>query len=481
MTLSAYLRLLRARWSTVALLTVLGVAVAGVLVLATPPRYEARSQLFVAANTDGGDIAALSQGGAFVQQRVRSYTDLVTSPGVLEPVVATLGLPQTAAELAADVQASSPLDTVLIDITVTAADPRRAADVANEIARRFPETVDRLETAPGRAASPVNVEVTREAVPPRAPAAPRPALLLVLGLLVGLGLGVGAAVLRDGLDRTLPTRAALAELTGLPVLGTVADDARARSSTVLAVDDVSAAAEAYRRLRTNIRYLSVDRSLRSLVVTGSLPGEGKSTTAANLAVALARAGQPVALLDADLRRPSVADLFALPGGIGLTSVLIGDVALTDALQVWRPDLPLRILTAGPLPPNPSELLSSSRMAALVEELTDGGHTVVIDSPPLLPVTDAAILARVTDGALLVVRARSTRSDQVLAAIESLAAAGAPLLGTVLTRTPERISRYAPSGHPSSARAPSGHPSSPAGIPTARHATRSPRAETSLPT
>jgi polysaccharide biosynthesis transport protein len=439
-TIADYLRLLRARWTTLALLASLGLLAAAAAARLQTPVYEASSQVFVSAGS-GSDLGQLSQGGSFVQQRVKSYTDLVGSPALLQPVIDQLGLATTPADLAHAVHASSPLDTVLVDITVRDASPLRARDLADAVALQFPRLVARLESQGGRATSPVSVSLTRAAVTPQHPVSPRTALDLVLGLLVGLGLGVGTAVLRESLDTTVTDRSEIAGLTGAPVLGSVPDDPLGAAAPLITSDGFSPRAEAYRQVRTNIRFLSVDRRLGSLVVTGSVPGEGKTTTAANLAIALAQGGEPVLLVDADLRRPAVADLFGLPGGVGLTSVLIGDVPLESAVHLWRHDLPLEVLTAGPVPPNPSELLSSERMGELIRAYVAAGRTVIVDSPPLLPVTDAAVLARVTDGALLVVRTASTRADQVAAAAESLRTVGAGLLGVVLTRTPRHQSAY----------------------------------------
>ncbi len=172
-------------------------------------------------------------------------------------------------------------------------------------------------------------------------------------------------------------------------------------------------------------------------MTSSVPSEGKTSTACNLAIALAQAGENVVLIDADLRRPTIADVFTLSSGVGLTSVLLGDVPIDDALQPWRDDLPLRVLTAGPIPPNPAELIGSTRMKALITHLADRGATVVLDSPPLLPVTDAALLARASDGALVVTRAASTHTEQLAAASEALRIAGATVLGVVLNRVPRK--------------------------------------------
>ncbi|HEY6798845.1 MAG TPA: polysaccharide biosynthesis tyrosine autokinase [Kineosporiaceae bacterium] len=438
MTITQYLRLIREQWLAVVLLTVLGVLGAGLYSWLATAQYQASAELFVSTSgAVGDDVTALTQGSTFTQQRVKSYADLITSPGVLDPVIRDLRLETTADALAEHVTATSPLDTVLLEITVTDTSPQRAADVANAISSEFPSLVNTLETPIGAKASPVRVSVTRAALPPRAPISPRTTLNLALGLLVGLGLGVGLAVLRDSLDRTIGSRTQLGELANAPVLGTVGDDPSTARAPLITRDTFSPRAEAFRQLRTNISFLSVDHRIGSFVVTGSVQGEGKTTTAANIAVALAQNGDHVVLIDADLRRPTVADLFGLPSGVGLTTVLLGDAPVDAALQPWRDDLPLRVLTSGPLPPNPSELIGSARMAEVIRTLTDGGCTVVVDSPPLLPVTDAVVLARITDGALLVVRAASTKVDQFATAIESLRTAGAAVLGVVLNRVPKR--------------------------------------------
>ena len=437
MTIAQYVRLLRDQWIVVLLLTVSGTLGASAFSFLVTPVYEAKAQLFVSTSGQSANFGELTQGNTFTQQRVKSYTDLLTSPRVLEPVATTLRLPSSGTDLATKITASSPLDTVLIDITVQDSSPTRAADVANAVAVQFPKFVNELETPAGRSVSPVKVTVTRPATSADAPVSPRTTLNLALGLLVGLGLGVGTAVLRDSLDRTVNGRTQVSQLAGAPVLGTVIDDPQTPSTPLISHDSFSPRAEAFRQLRTNIRFLSVDHRVSSMVVTGSVQSEGKTTTAANLAIALAQSGERVVLIDADLRRPAVAELFGVPSGIGLTTVLLGDTGVDTALQRWRDDLPLFLLAAGPVPPNPSELIGSARMAELVHHLTGHGMTVVVDSPPLLPVTDAAILARVTDGALIVARTGSTKVEQLSTAVDALRTAGAPILGVVLNRVPKR--------------------------------------------
>jgi polysaccharide biosynthesis transport protein len=431
-----FVRLIRERWIPITLLGLLGALGAAGFAWMQAPLYEAHSQLFVSTTT-GGDLGQLAPSDAFSQQRVKSYTDLITSPTVLAAVISRLDLAETPDQLARQVTVSSPPDSVLLDIAVLDPSPARGRDIANSIALEFPRLVDRLENPGGTHRSPVTVTMTREAVTATVPISPRTKLDVALGLLVGLGIGLGTGVLLESLDRSVTGRDQAAQIAGAPMLGAVGDDPGTSTTPLITHDPFCPRAEAFRQIRTNIRFLSVDHAVRSMVVTCSVPAEGKTTVAANLALAIAQTGEPVVLVDADLRRPSVADLLGLSSGIGLTSVLIGRSQLWDALQPWGSDLPLQILTSGPVPPNPSELIGSARMAEVIAALTTAGLTVVIDSPPLLPVTDAAVLARATDGALLVVRAGSTHVDQLASAGAALRQAGAGVLGVVLNRVPRR--------------------------------------------
>lgn len=195
-------------------------------------------------------------------------------------------------------------------------------------------------------------------------------------------------------------------------------------------DPQAAASEAYRVLRTNLQFAGVDQPLRSVLITSATPGEGKSTTAANLAVAFAQSGMEVCLLDADLRRPTIHKLFGVENWRGLTSALINQGGLDAALQ--PSGVPgLTLLTSGPLPPNPAEMLASAQMAALLDELEQRFEMVLIDTPPVLAVTDAAVLAPKADGALLVVRAGRVARQQVVQARAALTAVQARVLGAVL--------------------------------------------------
>jgi len=437
MSLRQYVQVLRARWYIVVVLPLLGLLLAGVYVGTATKKYTAGAQLFVSTSSHT-DLSELSAGGLFVQDQVKSYASVATTPSLTRPVIAQLHLPYTNSQLAKEISASAPLNTVLINLSVTDRDPQRAAAIANAIAIRMTSYIAQIETPIGETNSPVKATVTQQADVPGVPSSPKRNLDLALGLIAGLVVGIGIAVALETLDNRVGGRADLSQLLQAPVVGLIGEDAYVKTKPLIVLDDAfSSRAESFRQLRTNVRFLGVDSLLRSVVVTGSVEDEGKSLTAANLAIALAQSGERVVLVDADLRRPSVATNFGLPAAIGLTSVLVGAATLRESLQTWRDDLPLRVLTSGPTPPNPSELLGSQRLVEVIETLCVDCDIVLFDSPPLLPVTDAALLARATDGALLVSRARSTKVGQVTAAAAALRSADANLLGIIVNRIPRK--------------------------------------------
>ena len=274
------------------------------------------------------------------------------------------------------------------------------------------------------------------AAAPTAPSSPRTTRNALLALAVGLVLGIGAAFLRDYLDDSLKTKGDLERSgSGLPVLGSIptvtgwrrGEPARVASMT----EPTSHVAEAYRTVRTSIQFLELEHSMKALQVTSPSAAEGKTTTVANLGVVLARAGQRVVILCSDLRRPRIHDFFGLQNKVGFTSVLLGDVPLDQALQPVLGEENLRLLASGPLPPNPSELLVSKRAARLFEELQEHTDLLLVDSPPVLPVTDAAALSAHVDAVLVVATSGTTTRKQFAQALELLDRVKAPLIGTIL--------------------------------------------------
>ena len=251
------------------------------------------------------------------------------------------------------------------------------------------------------------------------------------GLLVAYGL----VFLRRQLDTRLRTVADVEAETGASVLGVVPLTPELRGHASRGLDQLGLAAEAFRQVRTNLRFVSVDHAPRSIVVTSANAGEGKSTMSATLARVLGESGQPTVIIDADLRRPMLATIFDRPGSVGLSQLLSGQVRLADALQ--DTDQPnVRLITAGRTPPNPSELLGSQRMHALIDHLAKD-HLVILDAPPLLPVTDAGLLSGMSDGTLLVFAVGRTHKEQARLCAKIMSQVGGHVLGVVLNMAPKK--------------------------------------------
>jgi len=286
------------------------------------------------------------------------------------------------------------------------------------------------------------LSVIQPAVAPTTPISPRPLLNVLLAVVLGVLIAGAVVYLLAYLDDSVQTPEAVEALTGLPTLGTVlrmAGDAKQGEMYRLAtlVYPRSAAAEAYRTLRTNVDFTAVDDPIRTLVVTSAVSGEGKTVTAANLAIAFALAGRRVMLVDADLRRPSIHTIFNLPNTEGLTSLLYSDQANLDTIAHSNLHERLRVVTSGPLPPNPAELTGSERMRKVFERLKATADLVIVDSPPLQAVTDAAVLSSYLDGTILVIDASRTHRATIREAREALAKANARVIGVVLNRVSSR--------------------------------------------
>lgn len=436
MDLRDYLLILRRNWILVAAGILVGLLIGGGASLLIRPTYTAQTQLFVAIQ-GSGTIQELQQGNTFSQARIQSYVTTVSSPAVLQPAIDKLGLGVTPMSIQDRVKATADPNTVLINISVSDESPVQAAALAQAVATSLISTVDQLERPTPTANSVVRLSVIKPATAPPAPSSPNTRLNLAIGAFMGLMLGVGAAVIRNTMDRKVRGEADLRRITDSAILGGIAFDVDAQKKPLLTqVHGQSPRAESFRQLRTNLQFANVSNRANSFVVTSSLPGEGKSTTATNLAIALAEAGQRVCLVDADLRRPMVSEYLGLDRNAGLTTALVGEFDVEDLIQPWGQN-DLYVLTSGQIPPNPSEMLGSPEMKSLVGRLEAMFDCLVIDAPPLLPVTDAAVLSQHVGGVVLVVSAMRTKGQDVERALTALELVGASLLGVVLNRLPTK--------------------------------------------
>ncbi|NEE00176.1 polysaccharide biosynthesis tyrosine autokinase [Phytoactinopolyspora halotolerans] len=436
MDLRSDLRLFREFWKLILAVTIVAMGASAFLTWRDTPQYASDVTMFVSASSAPGDAASAYQGSLLSQQRVTSYSELVRRRHVMDGVIERLELELTPEQLAGKVTASVVSDTSLLTATVRDASPERAQRIANGIGAEFVELVPELESVGEGEQAPVKLTVVSPAALPSSPVSPSPVRNLVLGGVLGMLVGTALALGRRALDTTIKTEERLEETAGAPVLGTVVLDSKDARSPVVDPASYDARAEVFRKIRANLHFVNVDRSHQVILVTSPLPGEGKSMTACNLAVALAEAEKRVVLVGADLRRPSTAGYLGLPGGVGLTSVLLGDASLSQATQYWRDEL-FAVVPSGPVPPNPNAMLASQRMSTVLQELRQEYDVVIVDSSPVIPVADAATLAESCDGALVVVRYGKTRREQLRSAVLTLQHAGAPVLGTVLNMAPRQ--------------------------------------------
>ena len=437
MRFSEYLLVVRKRFILVSAIFLFSVVSALSVTALTTPTYESTTRLFV--STSGNDSASdLLTGNSFTQQRVKSYADIVTSPAVLDNVVAELGLQDISDKLPDNIKATVPLNTIILEITVTDNSPFRAASIANAVASSLEEVVTNLETVDPTLASPVKLSVVQPGQLAKSPAAPRPFINLAVGALVGLALGFGAALLRESLDLRIRSVEDVPAKSGVvSVLGGIVFDPTAEANPLIVhTSPKSTRAEAFRQLRTNIQFIEAAEDRKSIVVTSSIPAEGKSSTIANLAIAMADTGAKVLLIDCDLRKPKMHKYFSIEGAVGLTNLLVGQVEQADVVQRWgRKHLDL--LPAGQIPPNPSELLGSEAMKKFLGKAEEEYDVVLIDSAPLLPVTDAAILSKLAGGIVLVVAVGKTTKPQLSAALGHVESVGGRVLGFIMNKIPTK--------------------------------------------
>lgn len=434
------LRLIRYHWVAVVICAQLGIIAGAALAVVAPREYTASADVFVQV-TGGSSTSDIASTTNFSQQQARNFSAVATRERVLAPVIEKLGLDTTVAQLRDQISTAVPLNSTMITISATDISPDGAAAIANQVAKSLTEAVPGL-TPEVFGESPVSMQVIESATPPSRPSSPNVPLYLFFGLLAGLVAATAMVVIRGLIGTKVHSAEQATEITGAAVVGSIVFDRHAaREPIPLFKESWSLRAEEYRQLRANLRFLQAGEAHKVFVVTSSVPGEGKSTTAANIAVAMAASGMRVALVEADLRRPTLGELLDLTATGGLSSVLSGESPLDAALQPWHGG-ELSVLLAGDTPPNPSELLESPRSREVFDEVRTRFDITIIDSPPLTAVADAAILARHLGGAVLVVGARRVKVRELHHAVDRLHAVGATIDGVVLNfATVSRSRRY----------------------------------------
>jgi succinoglycan biosynthesis transport protein ExoP len=432
--------LLGARWKPMVGGLLLGIAVALAVIQLSTPQYASTATLLVSARNSGA--AATVEANELAIQRMPTYVELARSERVAQDVVDGLQLPLTRDQLLRMVTATVSPGTSLLTIGVTAADPNRAAAVANAIAQRIVARSGELEQpppAPAPAPAPgISAQVVADALPATSPVFPQPVPTVVLGALLGLLAAIVLLVLRRALAPRITHRRQLGRVLQAPVLATVARDRGAgRHPLVVRDEPRGARAEVYRRLRATLQPGSTESAAKVVMVTSPSPGDGSTSVLCNLAYVMAETGQRVLVVEADYDRPRAADWFGVSRAVGLTDVLTGTARLDGLVQPTPGGVD--VISSGGIPANPGQVLASPLLAAFLHEARLRYHVVLVDVASVLRVADATVLAPLVDGIVLVVR-HGTPVRRVENAREALQVGPAHLLGAVLTRAPGGVAR-----------------------------------------
>ena len=378
-----FLAVLRARWRTVVACALLVLGATAAYTMTLTPSYTATARVYFSATGRPSGVNPQATVGAIVisSQDLSTFIEVMNSPSVTEPLRQRLNLPASEPLV---ISASIPAQASVLDITAVSSSPVRAAETANAVGPELAGVAAKFGPLLANNGATVEATAITPATAPSEPTTPNVKRNLALGLLAGLVIGMGIAFGRHSLDTKVRSEADLKAISDRPLLSALPLDkgAKGKPLTLLA-EPHGVHAEAVRRLRTNLLFVDVTTRKHSFVVTSAMPGEGKTTTIVNLAMALADTQARVLLVDGDLRNPSVARTMGLEGSVGLTTILLGSALPDDVVQQWR-DTSLYVLPAGQIPPNPSEILGSEPMATLFDHLTKEFDYVLVDSPPVLP-------------------------------------------------------------------------------------------------
>jgi succinoglycan biosynthesis transport protein ExoP len=424
-----YLRILWGRRVLILLCVALSAGSALAFSARVKPTYAASAKVFVGPRTiEKDDAAGALQELTMSQQFVSSYAEILKSRPLAELVVEKTNASISPEELTERIETKIVTDTRLIEVTVSGPSPSAAATYANELVTTFVEDQDNRFGG----GSLVTASVLERALEPETPVSPKPVQNGIIGGLLGIMLGIGIAFVLEQLDLTVKTKEDVERIFApLPGIATIPLAPNIRDwSIFLRNAPNSPESEAIRILRTNIQFFSVDEPVQRVLITSTLASEGKTTVAVNLAAGIAATDLRVLLIEADLRKPTLKNYFPDFQGVGLSEVLSGQADLEDA--VWNTDIPnLFIVMSGRLPPNPSELLGSQRMADILDRASSIADVIILDTPPALPVTDATALAPQSDGVILVVRAGQTSAHKALDVAKNFERTGVRVLGVAL--------------------------------------------------
>jgi receptor protein-tyrosine kinase len=410
---------------------------AGIVSFLLPPVYEAHVSLYVRpaqplSSTDP-TVAAIT-----ADQVLRTYAALMTQRPILEAVNSQLNLGMRPEDLAKKIKVTPSTNTLILDVAVQDTNPTVARDIANQAVADLIDEVKQIQTQESQLSNSRtgdNLVVTAPAVVPDKPVLPNKVLNIAIAFAAGLLVALGIAFLLDYLDQSIKGDEELIGRLGLIPLGHIAyvPAGKVKRSELVALDPQSPSSEAFKALRTSVLFATIDQERKAIVITSPEPGEGKSRTAANLAIALAQASYKTLLIDADFRRPSQHRLFGHVRNVGLSNLIIQDASESEAIRQVDAVPNLWLLPSGPTPPNPSELLGSGRMRELMSKLWNQFSYVIIDTPPVNAVTDASILAASANATIVVIEQGRTTFPALKHTREMLDRVNARTIGAVLNK------------------------------------------------
>jgi len=451
MDLREIIHIFSVRWWVIAIFMVVSILVTGFVTFTVlDPVYRAETSLFVGRESD--KIASLDLGEFNLNKSlVSDYRQLILSRLVTKEVIEELGLDMSVETFQKKVEVTTIQDSRLFKISFESTDPQLAMDVANSLAEVLVEKAQDIIQVK-------NVRIVDVAELPQNPIKPNKRQNIVIAAILGAFIGAGVVLLLEYLDYTIKNANDVEKHLKLNTIGEIPQfegekrgknkgllsgkiqssrkkrDKNTISPVLITITDPKApASEAYRSLRTNIGYSGIDKQVKLIVITSSGMAEGKSTTAANLAISLAQSGKKVLLMEGDLRKPRVHRYFSLSNDIGITDVVVKNLKIEEAIKRFKDNENLSIICSGSLPPNPTEILESKKLADLLHQLKEEFDLVLIDTPPVGQLTDGAVLASIADGVILVAASGESNIDMVKRSKAALMQVNANIIGVVLTK------------------------------------------------
>ncbi|MFB9166361.1 polysaccharide biosynthesis tyrosine autokinase [Arthrobacter psychrochitiniphilus] len=420
------------RWYVVLVAVAVAALAAFALSFTVTPVYTSSTTLFFSLRS-AGSATDINQGSAYTQNQMLSFAQLASSSLVLDQVLKDLGPAATKENIRRSMSVSAPQNTAILDISVGTTNRELSAKTANSIAKYLTAAVTKVSPDESTKQGGIVVNVIEPAVPAQFQSSPDKRKNALLGGMFGGALSILAIALTVMLDTRVRSTAVLKSMSDRPLLGTVEQNRASNDSRPVALRAPNGSAtERFRQIKVGLRFAAASHQMKAIAITSAIPSEGKTLTGLNLAIIMAENKDRVLLIDADLRRPSVAGSLGFEGAVGLTTVLVGDVSFDDAVQHLG-STSLDVLAAGAIPPNPAELLGSEPMRLLLEEAKAKYDVVLVDTAPVLAVADVAVIAQLVDSIVWVVDSRKLHQAQLDQASEALDATGAHVAGIILNR------------------------------------------------